>query len=95
MTDVDRLSNKKTKMWKALFLCPEIFLLSQWVGKAYVMEKQVRYRIEGMKQAGEIKDELSKRVCDGTYDESVIREKVDVVKVVGSNQIEIILKKGR
>lgn len=42
-----------------------------------------------------LKDELSKRVCDGTYDERVIREKVDVVKVVGSNRIEIVLKKER
>lgn len=40
-----------------------------------------------------LKDELGKRVCDGAYDESIIREKVDVVKVVGSNQIEIVLKK--
>jgi len=40
-----------------------------------------------------LKNELSKRVCEGTYDERVIREKVDVVKVIGSNKIEIVLKK--
>ena len=42
-----------------------------------------------------VKDELGKRVCESTYDESVIRAKVDVVKVVGSNQIEIVLRKER
>lgn len=42
-----------------------------------------------------LKEELSKRVCNGTYDERVIREKVDVVKVVGANKIEIVLKKER
>ena len=42
-----------------------------------------------------LRAELGKRVCDGMYDESVIREKVDVVKVVDSNQIEIVLKKER
>ena len=42
-----------------------------------------------------LKEELSKRGCNGTYDENVIREKVDVVKVVGANKIEIVLKKER
>ena len=42
-----------------------------------------------------LRAELGKRVCNDIYDENGIREKVDVVKVVGSNQIEIVLKKGR
>ena len=42
-----------------------------------------------------LRAELGKRVCNGIYDESTIREKVEVVKVVGSNQIEIVLRKER
>lgn len=40
-----------------------------------------------------LKDELGKRVCGGMYDERVVRERVDAVKVVGGNKIEIVLKK--
>lgn len=40
-----------------------------------------------------LKIELGNKVCDGEYVEKSVREKVDVVKVVGSEQVEMILKK--
>lgn len=42
-----------------------------------------------------LKDESGKRVCEGTYDERVVRERVDMAKVIGGNKVEIVFKKER
>ena len=39
-----------------------------------------------------LKEELGKRACDGAYDESVLREKIDMVRVVGGNELDIVFK---